>query len=77
MSDLYNHIVEGAEERNKALESTLGVSEKFWDDLNGLLGTVKDLQDMMVLQEPPALNPGDIREQQDALEVRNRMFSFP
>ena len=66
---LYDKIKADAEARNNALENTLGVSEKFWDDLNGLVGTLKDLQDTLVSLEPPALDPKSIREQQDALEV--------
>lgn len=67
--NLYDKIKSDAESRNQKLEQTLGVSEKFWDDLNGLMGTLKDLQDTLVSLEPPALDPQSIREQQDALEV--------
>ena len=66
---LYDKIKTSAESRNQALETTLGVSEKFWDDLNCLVGTLKDLQDNLVSLEPPALDPNIIRQQQEALEV--------
>ena len=57
------------EERSKALTETIEVSEKFWEDLNSLMTTLKDLQDSLSNQEPPALEPSIIREQQEELEV--------
>lgn len=57
------------EERSKALTETVEVSEKFWEDLNSLMTTLKDLQDSISNQEPPALEPSIIREQQEELEV--------
>jgi len=58
-----------AESRQSDLEQTLNVAEKFWDDMNGALQTVKDLQDNMAIAQPPGLEPDLIREQQDLLEV--------
>ena len=69
MCDLYDKIRTGTEERNKALEHTLGVADKFWDDLNVLSNTLKDIQDNFSAQDLPAINPSDIREQQDNLAV--------
>ena len=66
---MYDKIKENTEDRNRALENTLGVSEKFWDDLNGLAGTLKDVQDTLASLEAPALDPSTIREQQETLEV--------
>ena len=66
---MYDKIKRETQDRNRALEMTMGVSEKFWDDLNGLMDTLKDLQDTLETQECPALEPRAIREQQDALEV--------
>jgi hypothetical protein len=67
--DMYEKVKSETEARNQQLETTLGVSEKFWDDLNGLLATLKDLQDTLAFHEPPALEPRAIKEQQEALEV--------
>ena len=66
---MYEKAKSETEARNQHLEETLDVSEKFWDDLNGLLNTLKDLQDTLAIQDPPALEPRAIREQQEALEV--------
>ena len=57
-------------ERNKHLEDTLDVSERFWDDITGLQSTLKDLQDTLNNAEPPAPNPEAIKQQAEVLEVR-------
>ena len=66
---LYEKIKAETQERSSTLEHTLGVSDKFWDDLNGLMSTLKDLSDTVTTQETPALEPRAIREQQEALDV--------
>lgn len=67
---LYDNICQLSTARSKDLEDTLEVSEKFWEDYNNLCSTVKDLQDQITSQDPPALEPAIIREQQDFLEVK-------
>ena len=71
---MYSKLKDHTADRGQSLEQTLGVSEKFWDELNNLGVTLKDIQDTLVSQEPPALEPDMIREQQEALEV-NFLFS--
>ena len=66
---MYGEMREAALGRGSQLEQTMGVSEKFWDDIQGLMGTLKDLQDTLASLEAPALDPRAIREQQDALEA--------
>lgn len=75
---MYDKVKDEAENRNKALENTLGVSEKFWDDMGNLVTTLNDLRETLDNQEAPALEPHSIREQQDALEVcvLNCLMSF-
>lgn len=71
---MYEKINDDANVRGNKLEDTLEVAEKFWDDLTNLSKTLKDLSDTLTNQEPPALEPSLIREQQDNLEVDH--FSF-
>ena len=66
---MYDKVKQETEERNRALENTLGVSEKFWEDLGGLVTTLNDLRETLDAQEAPSIEPMSIREQQDALEV--------
>ena len=65
----YEDLKAQTNDRNAALEETLVVSEKFWDDLNTLTNQLKEVDDRMVNQEPPALEPRAIRDQQDYLEA--------
>lgn len=69
LCNLYEKINDGASNRGNHLEETLEVADRFWDDLHNLSRTLKDLQDTLANQEPPALEPSLIREQQDTLEV--------
>ena len=73
---LYEKINEGANTRANKLEDTLEVGDRFWDDLHNLSRTLKDLQDSLINQEPPALEPSLIREQQDNLEVMVSKINF-
>lgn len=70
LEHLYNKINESTKDRNYALEQTLDTSEKFWDDYNDLVGTLKDLQESLTAQEVPSLEPAILREQREELEVR-------
>ena len=67
---LYDDIKNNTDARGRKLVDTLEVSEKFWDDLNSLMGTLTDLQENVATHEPPAIEPEAIREQQEELEVQ-------
>jgi len=58
-----------AESRQSDLEQALTVADKFWENMNGALATLKELQDNMASAQPPGLEPDTIRDQQDLLEV--------
>jgi len=65
-----------AESRQSDLEGTLTVAEKFWENMNGMLATLKELQDNMTSAEPPGLEPETIHGQQEMLEVVFHQFSW-
>ncbi len=69
LSEMYRAMREAAVKRGAALEQTSGVSEKFWEDVQGLRSTLRDLQDTLTTLEPPALEPQAIRVQQDAMDA--------
>ncbi|KAH3698995.1 hypothetical protein DPMN_073941 [Dreissena polymorpha] len=69
LCDLYERINAAAAERNNRLEETLEVSDRFWDELHQLTRSLKDLSDTLASQEPPALEPSLIKEQQETLEA--------
>ena len=58
-----------AESRQSDLDQALTVAEKFWENLNGMLATLKELQETMASTDSPALEPDMIRDQQDIIEV--------
>jgi len=58
-----------AESRQSDLEQTLTVAEKFWENMNGTLATLKEMQDNVASAEPPGLELDTIHGQQDVLEV--------
>ncbi|KAH9493139.1 hypothetical protein Btru_022452 [Bulinus truncatus] len=69
LTRLFNDIQNNCHERGRALDDTLAVAEKFWEDLNALSGNIRDLQENLNSQEKPALVPEAIREQQEELEA--------
>lgn len=69
LTRLYDDIQSNCRERGRALEDTLGVAEKFWDDLHSLAGSIKEVQEGLASQDKPGLEPETIREQQEELEV--------
>ena len=64
LSNLWDTVVSATGERGKSLEEALVVAEKFWEELQGVMAALKDLQDTLVSQELPAVEPGKIEKQQ-------------
>lgn len=50
------------------MEDALALAEKFWNELQSIMATLKDLQDSLNSQEPPAVQPAAIHQQQAALQ---------
>lgn len=73
---MYEAIKTETESRGAALEQTLGVSEKFWENLNNIVATLKELQETLVSQDPASLEPEAIREQQEVLDVCTVTWCF-
>lgn len=52
----------------------LVIAERFWDELHNVMATLRDLQDSLSTQEPPAVEPAVIQQQQVALqEIRHEI----
>nr|CAH7752773.1 unnamed protein product [Callosobruchus chinensis] len=59
---------------SKSLDNALDAAQKFWKELHAIMATLKDLEDSLVCQEPPAVEPKAIQEQQVALqEIRHEI----
>lgn len=68
LNDLWKSIQDATNKRGQSLEDALDVAEKFWDELNGVMKALTELQDSLNSQEPPAVEPSAIRQQKDVLD---------
>ncbi|CAG0880401.1 unnamed protein product [Darwinula stevensoni] len=68
LSSLWDHIQDAATTRGQSLEDALNLAERFWDELQGVMRALKDLQETLNTQEPPAVEPRAIQRQQSALK---------
>lgn len=74
MNSLWNEVQRATNDRGRSLEDTLAVAERFWQELQSVMGTLKDLQESLSSQEPAAVQPEAIQQQQEALqEIRHEI----
>lgn len=59
---------QATQDRSRSLEEALAIAEKFWDELQSVMTTLRDLQDSLNAQEPPAVRPEEIQQQQEVLQ---------
>ncbi|XP_071483801.1 microtubule-actin cross-linking factor 1-like [Diadema antillarum] len=69
LGNKWDAITATANQRSAALQEALHAAESFWEELNGTNGTIKDLQDQIKSQEPPAVEVPAIKDQQDILHA--------
>ena len=68
LNGLWNQIKKGTKDRSHALEEALALAEKFWDELQAVMANLKDIQENLNNQEPPAVEPKAIEAQKAALK---------
>ncbi|XP_055591397.1 dystonin isoform X26 [Uranotaenia lowii] len=74
LNNLWNDLQKTTSKRGSALDDTLGVAEKFWKEMKAVMETLKELQEALQTQEPPAAQPQAIQKQQVALqEIRQEI----
>lgn len=56
------------QDRSRSLEDALAIAERFWDELQSVMSTLRDLQDSLTAQEPPAVRPEEIQQQRETLQ---------
>ena len=54
--------------RSHALEEALALAEKFWDELQQVMNNLKEIQETLNNQEPPAVEPKAIEAQKATLK---------
>lgn len=74
LNKLWSDVQRATTDRGHTLDETLRVAEKFWTELNGVMATLRELQDALAGQAPPAAQPAAIQQQQVALqEIRQEI----
>lgn len=74
LNQLWNDVQKATSKRGASLEDTLSAAEKFWRQLQEVMETLKDLEETLSSQEPPAAQPQEIQKQQVALqEIRHEI----
>lgn len=74
LNKLWTDVQKATTDRGRTLDHTLAVAEKFWAELNGVMATLRELQDALAGQAPPAAQPAAIQQQQVALqEIRQEI----
>ncbi|XP_075219843.1 dystonin-like protein short stop isoform X29 [Lycorma delicatula] len=68
LNSLWNEVQQATSDRSRSLEEALAIAEKFWEELQAVMATLRDLQDSLQAQEPPAVRPHAIQQQQHALQ---------
>lgn len=67
LNKLWNDLQNATSKRGASLDDALSAAEKFWRQLQEVMETLKDLEETLTSQEPPAAQPDDIKKQQIAL----------
>ncbi|XP_058067025.1 microtubule-actin cross-linking factor 1 isoform X1 [Anopheles bellator] len=74
LNALWGDLQKTTSKRGSALNETLSVADKFWKEMRAVMETLKELQDALQTQEPPAAQPQAIQKQQVALqEIRQEI----
>lgn len=74
LNALWNDVQTATSKRGVSLDETLKIAEKFWKELQSVMDTLRDLQESLASQEPPAAQPQAIQKQQVALqEIRHEI----
>ncbi|XP_043245138.1 dystonin-like isoform X38 [Amphibalanus amphitrite] len=74
LNTLWDHLQSATNDRGRSLDEALAISEKFWSELQGVMRALKELQETLSSQEPPAIEPSAIKEQQKELqEIRQEL----
>ncbi|MCL4115460.1 UNVERIFIED_CONTAM: hypothetical protein GTU68_053574, partial [Idotea baltica] len=67
LNKLWNNVLEATKHRGRSLDDALELAEKFWDELQGVMASLKELQETLKSQEPVAVEPSIIKQQRDEL----------
>jgi len=72
LTGLWKEIQGLAKNRGDSLEDALALAEKFWDELQQVMSNLKELQEQLDSQDPPAVEPKAIEAQKAELREIKR-----
>lgn len=74
LKNLWDDVQKATNDRGRSLKDALEAAQKFWKELHAIMSTLRDLEDSLGSQEPPAVEPKAIQQQQVVLqEIRNEI----
>ncbi|CAG0891815.1 unnamed protein product [Cyprideis torosa] len=68
LNSLWSNIKNVASKRGRSLDDALALANQFWDELEQVMKNLKQLNDALENQEPPAVEPNAIKRQQADLD---------
>ncbi|CAH0551952.1 unnamed protein product [Brassicogethes aeneus] len=68
LKGLWDDVQKATSSRGRSLDDALEAAQKFWKELHAIMATLKDLEDSLISQEPPAVEPKAIQQQQLVLQ---------
>ena len=76
LQNKFGDLSNRANETLKKAQQCLKVAQKFWEEMTAVMATLKEIQETLQSQEPPALEPNAISHQQQILsEIRQEIES--
>ena len=71
LNNLWIQIKTATKDRSDSLRDALTLAENFWSALQQVLASIRDIENNLVSQEPPAIEPTEIKAQ--TAELKNIM----
>ncbi len=68
LNSLWDQIQKATKDRSDSLEEALALAEKFWDELQQVMATLREIQEQLNSQDPPAVEPKAIEAQKAVLK---------
>ncbi|XP_055317105.1 dystonin isoform X42 [Sitodiplosis mosellana] len=68
LNKLWDDLQNATTKRGAALDDAHAAAEKFWRQLQEVMEALRDLEETLTSQEPPAAQPSEIKKQQIALQ---------
>ena len=69
LNNLWAQIKNATKDRSDSLKDALTLAENFWSALQQVLSSIKTIENNLLTQEPPAVEPKDIEKQKDELKI--------